>query len=220
MKKARVGIFAINGRRQAVSIPATFDHLSLGFRSTNWPDVQSLFDAGWTLEASQACRPVIEPVLAPPLLQFKTVTQATCSAEFVHALPAGDASVSTRLDFISFLGSMSGLVIRGDKLGARIARGEDIRFFYDGHYVIDQPDWRGRPPLFIRLNIKKGVLTGGYSRDDVEYRQFPGRVPVAELGCNLRYGLRLNLPQHALNPSPPGVFYLRRDIQALQPLSN
>jgi hypothetical protein len=215
LKKPRIGIFAINGRREAASIDAVFDRLSLGFTSANWPDVQDIADAGWALESS-SCRSAIEMQIAAPLLLFKQSVPKACSVEFLHWLPAGDATVSTRIDFAPFLGSMAGLVIRGSKGGARIARGEEIRFFFDGHYVIDQPDWRGRPPLFIRLNIRGGLLNGEYSRDDSNYREFAAHVPVAELGDNLRYGLRFNLVQNGVNPTPLGVFHIRREIRGLE----
>ena len=222
MPVARAAIFAHNGRSDAPSTEVRFDRLSVGVSFHDLPP--GPFDVGqfpgWRVtNAGQEpaarldgeCLAVDFPSSETPR-NFELVTDA----------PAGDWSVTTRIDFLSMSGSTAGLVAMGPK-----GRFRFIRWDLDGgsitaeHLVASQmnrKDFEGAPPLIMRMVCRSGILRCSFSRDDKHFEDVPLSVPVSSLTDKaLSIGLHVSTSSWKLGETrPPARFhYFRRELDEL-----
>ncbi len=223
LEKARAGIYAYHGRREAPSIEAEFTHLSTGLVMDQLEGsfLDSLPGWGWSRQVS--CGESLRMAPVRPVLQLELAAGvSTCQFELTSPLRGEEWAVETKLDFFPAPGVSAGVGVRGDKGSVRLVRyflnGAAIALIHDGRNLVGVPDLNGSPAVVLRLTARKGVLRGSYSAGGEKFHELPVEVRLSDLGGNLRAGLRAGAT--SLTPAdrfPPARFYyLRRDVTGLQ----
>jgi hypothetical protein len=225
MSNARAAIFAHNGRSDAPSTEARFDHLSVGMSFHNLPE--GPFDLtrvnGWQLRTNAGTDPAAR--LDGECLAFDfTATETSRSFDFLRTAPAGDWTFSTRLDFLSVNGSTAGMTAVGPKGRFRFIRwdldGGSITSEFLGHRQVNRKDFDGAPPVILRMVCRGGILRCAFSRDDRRFDEVPLEVPLAALtDKELSLGLHTSTSSWKLGDArPPARFaYIRQDVGRLEP---
>lgn len=219
LKNARIGIYAFNGRRDAPSARAVFRHVSTGYTFANTSDVE------WGGRVQANC--AAETTLGgwPPALSIKMRSRRSrCSAILrTDSLSGSEWALETRIDFVNTPGVMSGLYVTGSKGRVRLLRydmnGPSIALMHDNKNMYSEKDFRGSPPLILRLEQSQGWITARYSRDGELFQTFKQRVPVAEIGTGLQAGLMLATTvsgEAAFEPAM-SVYSIRKEAGALKP---
>jgi regulation of enolase protein 1 (concanavalin A-like superfamily) len=218
LDRPRLAIYAYNGRREAASVPAVFDRVSLGPEFATWTAEEWAEAPQRTAFGTCEERPAFS-IQQGALRLMPPRAASSCVEEVLLPLSGNEVTVSARLDYVPHLGSMAGILVRGDRKGFRIARGEHIRYLFDRVPAIDRPDWSGQPPLYVRLQASGGVLTAWYSRDERDWKEFPPQMRMTELGRDLRYGVKLNASITPGSGAPAHVAYLRQEVRVLEALA-
>ncbi len=215
LDRARLGLYALNGRRTATPTQVVFDHLGIG-------STFALGESGagrWVVQ----CADSVSHDYRPPVLQFRFLeTQASCSQDLMLPAPQGDWSYRTQLDYQPVPGSSAGLVLRGEKGAIRLVRylatEPTVAMIQVGRDIASVRDFPGSPPLVLRLSSQGGVVTGSFSRDDRMFHALPRRVRLDQLGVKLEIGIsHFTSPFGGTQPVPASEFYyLRREIGHLE----
>jgi hypothetical protein len=155
-------------------------------------------------------------------VDFPTV-ETSGSFELLRDAPAGDWTVSTRLDFISMHGSPAGLTAVGTKGRHRLIRwdldGGSITSEHLGNRQVNRKDYEGAPPLVLRMTCRKGIIRCGFSRDDIHFDEMPHEIPVAALTDKvLSIGLHASTSSWKLGESRLSAryFYFHQEIERVQ----
>lgn len=215
--KARAGIYAYHGRREAPSVEAVFESLAIGPTFANWPAEAIAGPADGPLDILRKC-----PV--DPLFQVSDGWLAltlplgvpSCNTVLVKPVGVREWAVETRMDFFVEPGVSAGLALSGDRGSARLVRywlnGPAICFVQDGKDLVGEPDFRGSPAVYLRLESRAGAVRASFSRDGAEWRRLGPAVPLDWFGPNLRAGLRMTAMglQAGSAPKGPRFAYLRR----------
>jgi hypothetical protein len=218
----RAGIYALNGRRDAPSIAASFSHLSTGVTFATVPDrsLEPYTRSGWT--TTRTCPESIAVGIEGPTLRIAfTPNQRNCGFEISRPLTGRDWELTTRMDFLPMPGRSAGLRVSGSKGAIRLVRyplnGSAIAFIHDGKTLIGRPDLNGSPAIYLRLRLTAGRLSAAYSADGEKFEQLPVNVSVEELGSNVQAGLRFSTSTTD-QEEPPSIvrfYWLRESIESL-----
>lgn len=194
MTSARVGVYAYNGDTEAPRIHASFQQLASGltFGASLMQSADSVpLLPDWSVQSN--CPESSIPRLIADGLSFSFSSQS-CIWQLLRPAPAGDYLVTTKLDVVPFSGTVAGLVLVGKKGRVRLARwplnGSSIVLQHPpGDQMTIQPDFPGYPPVFLRLEVKGGRVTGSFSRDEVDFTAVPGMAKLSDLGGDLQFGI-------------------------------
>lgn len=217
----RVALFAHNGRADAPSTTAVFDHLSIGTDFYGLDAAAPLAEtlAGWrSVMDADAPVPYLEP---SALVHPFSAREKTYSMLFLRPIPAGDWTISTKLDFLSVGGMSAGLAVRGSRSNFRLIRwdldGGSITAEHLGHKQANQKDFEGSPPVILRIRCQDGVLISSFSRDGVNFHTLPLQVPLAMLGDKIEYGIETAKSTWGSRQDyPPARFaYFHREVDQL-----
>ncbi len=224
MSHPRLAVFAFNGKTNAPSAKAVFDRVSLGIgfhdrleSETSLPE----FD-GWTSENS--CGVPGQVSIQSFGLEFRFLGERKpCLWKLTRSAPAGDWSFTALIDHLPVSGDYAGLSITGRRGTARLIRWG----LNDGSITLEQiqqeqtsaSDFPGSPPLLLRLEAAKGIMTGAFSRDFSTFTRIPASVKLKDLGDNLRIGITAGMSSWTgLDNLPPARFlFVRQDVRALVP---
>ena len=219
--EARVALFAYNGRADAPSTNAVFDQLSVGTEFFGTDPRASISEslAGWRI-VSDADSP--SPYLDAASLVFPfSATEKAYAMQLLQLVPAGDWTVTTKLDFLSVNGVSAGLSFRGNRSHFRLIRwdldGGSITAEHLGHRQANRRDFEGSPPVILKVRCEDGVLLSSFSRDGVTFQDLPLRVPIAMLGDKVEFGLEASKStwSSGLDLPPARFAYFRRELQRL-----
>ena len=220
----RAGIFALNGRRDAPSISASFSHLSTGVTFAGAPggSIEPYSRAGWT--TARTCPDSTTSAIEGLSLRVGFAPDVgDCNFEVYRPLNGRDWDVTTRMDFLPLPGRSAGLRVAGSKASIRLVRyslnGPAITFIQDGRALIGAPDLNGSPALYLRLRATAGELSASYSADGEHFERLPVKMSVDELGANVRAGIRFSTSTtDQEEPSSTSRFYwLREAVLSLTP---
>lgn len=223
LKSPRAGIFALNGRRDAPSIPASFSHLSTGatFTAVGAP-LDAYARSGWT--TVRTCEQSLTTGIGALTLRIAFAPNpGKCNFEIYRPLAGRDWELTTRMDYLPLPGRSAGLHVAGTKASIRLARyslnGPAIAFIHDGKTLIGRPDFNGSPTIYLRLRAAGGAVSAGFSADGERFQELPVNFTVAELGGDLRGGLRFSTSTtDPEEPSSTARFYWYREgILSLAP---
>lgn len=219
LTKAVAGIYAFHGRREAPVARAVFRHVSTGHTFAN------IVDVDWNQKVRASCGGEAQAIQWPPRLSIRLLTRDPgCSA----IVPTGRLenrawAVETRIDSVNIPGAMSGLFVAGTLGRVRLLRydmnGPSIVIMNDNRMVYSEPDFRGSPPVSLRLERSGDSILAGYSRDSEAFTYFKHRIAISDLGAELSSGLILSTTTKAETPFAPsmGAYYFRRDVLNLRP---
>ncbi len=221
LKQARLGVHGHNGRSDAPSADAVFEHLSTGLSFHGWPEgpVDPAQFPGWRNEATCGAPAPVAFAGDALELNFDALPRG-CDWNFLAPAPKGNWTLSTRLDFVPIVGESAGLSVRGNKGVFRVVRwnanGGSIVVEHVSRKQVNVKDFPGRPPVTLRLQARGGVLSASFSRDDRHFERLPAEIPLSELGGDWQVGL------HALRPTwgaaAPGTarfHYLFQEVAGL-----
>lgn len=218
----RSGLYAFNGRRDAPTASAVFDHFSVGPTFAHWDDKASLARYGFTFSSNctggedawglrdQAL------VVAPPL------GSARCSAVLRRTVEGTEWQFKTRLDFLPTAEVGAGIFVRGGKSRLRLVRNElngaAISWIHEGVNVAGRKDFSGSPAIYLRLSARQGLLRAGFSRNDRDYQEFPA-VSIESVGAPIQIGIGalLNDVAPAQPYTPPLFTFFRQEDLFLKP---
>ena len=191
MPTARIAIFANNGRSDAPAAEARFDRLTAGLDFFDWPNSVSLAELpGWHMAETACAAPAFdnEPGV---LLPFNSGPQ-NCHTDLARPIPSGDWSISTELEFAGS-GTAAGLMCQGTKGRFRLIQwdlnGGSISAEHLGHNQVSRPNFSGNPPIVLRMQNRGGYLQGSFSRDGTYFEEIALKVPLEELGKDVKIGL-------------------------------
>ena len=219
----RVALYAHNGRSNAPSTHAAFDHLTIGTEFHSFPPATAFADAtaGWRLLRSPESPAALwdnHTLLFPFDARDKNYTTS-----LLRPAPPQDWTISTRLDFQSLHGAAAGLTVHGERSHFRLIRwdldGGSITAEHLGHKQANLPDYGGEPPVLLRIQCRNGILLSSFSRDGLTFEELPLRVPLRELGQTIEYGLEASRSTwSAPQEYPPARFsFFHREISSLTP---
>ncbi len=212
MPDARMGVYGYNGQVEAASAKARFEDLGAGLSFTGQADESVPPD--WNIESN--CPEPAGARIVGSALEFRFAPRP-CIWMFTRPMPSGDWSVTTELDLLPFSGTVAGLVVRGKKGRLRLVRwalnGGSIAAEYPpGNQVSSAPDFPGCPPVMLRLDVRGGVATGSFSRDQINFTRLKAAMPLEELGGDIQAGLTVQLTSwsQAETLPAPRFYYVRR----------
>lgn len=221
MNDAKAAIYAHNGRSNAISGDAKFDHVSIGISFHDLPigpaDLSQF--PGWRMLETPTDIPTAS--LDGECLVLAGSGESG-SPEFVTPIPAGDWTVSTRLDFLPMDGVTSGLVVTGSKGRFRLIRwdldGGSITAEYLGKRQVNAKDAEGAPPVILRMTARGGVAQGSFSWDDRRFQPIPLEVPLRDLGDNCSVGFHVSRSSWKPGGQPVAArfYYIRQELSSLK----
>jgi len=223
LQGARVGIFACSAKDKGKPVAAVFDRLGVGLAFHHWTDElwPEAFSAGWRVEsdcagqaASRSGAGTLDVVLQRPGAN-------RCTWQLSRPAPPGDWRFSTHADFLP--GNGAHLSLRaGAKRWFNLERTDleagSIRADSDRGGVTLR-DFPGRPPLFLRLESTRGILSGHFGRDGSGFSTPPFRMALAELNGDPRVAIRVALDKWDTDTSSRTARfrYFVRELTSLQP---
>lgn len=218
MGDARAAIYAHNGRSNAVSADAKFDKVSIGISFHDYPagPVDLSLFPGWRITSSPSS------VLLDGECLVLVGSKEWGHPEFLTPIPAGDWTISTRLDFLPLDGVTSGLTVIGSKAQFRLIRwdldGGSITAEYLGQGQVNAKDAEGAPPVILKMTCRNGVLQSSFSWDDRRFQEIPLKVPLHDLGDNLSVGFHVSRSswKPGGNPVTSRFYYLRQELTSLR----
>jgi hypothetical protein len=217
-------LYAFNGRSQQPPARAEFRKFRTGLSFHHRAAGPTKADAfpGWTVE--QSCREPIDVRIAAEALQIG-FPQAAMGCEWLmfRAVPSGEWSFSTLLDFVPVSGSSAGLRILGTKGNLTVSR----RDLMGGSIILERLDdndiraydFRGTPPVTLRLERRDGRIAGSFSRDGMTYAALGPGLPVDQLGELRGIGLVTSIAHWASEYSRPPARFYRVEQEILNPVS-
>jgi hypothetical protein len=131
----------------------------------------------------------------------------TLSREWSTA-PSEPFFVTAHLDFQAIDGSSAGVYLQGSKSTVRLVRrdldGASIMLERSVDRDVRVPDFPGSPPIFLRLEVRDGSVSGSFSRDGNQYERLGATIPLSDVGEIRGYGVEAIL-SHWLRPGrrPP-----------------
>jgi hypothetical protein len=223
MNTPRLAVFAMQEAVGEPSALAEFSQLGSGLAFHHRPDgLFSASEAGtWT--TTRTCPSENQFQVRDGALEFQfTRFPSSCAWELSRAAPAGDWSFSTKLDLLGFDGAAAGLSLTGKLKKFRLVRwaagGGAVSAQLSPGAVTSKPDFKGSPPLWLRLEAKGGKVSGGFSRDNRWFERLPLEVDLRELGANLQVGLHASAQSWTSSDALPVARfeYVKRDVLALE----
>jgi hypothetical protein len=188
LKKPRGALFAVNGRRESPSIPAEFRFAGVG---------------------------AIAPEVRPCLAAGSTV----CEGMWRRSVSEGSLSLTARMDMPSDPIYSAGLFVRGEAGRVRLVRyfseGSRIALISDGKLLESVPDYAGSPPVYLRLELDEGKLTGWCSVDGNTYRRVGRAVDASSVGRVREFGAVYSPRVGADVPAaatPPRFFFVQQGM--------
>ncbi len=216
MDDARPAIYAHNGRSNAVAAEARFDNVSIGISFHDYPAGPADFARfpGWRMTA---------PSTGNPTAVFDGECLALAgSGELVTPAPAGDWTISTRLDFLPRDGVTPGLVVTGSKSRFRLIRwdldGGSITAEHLGVRQVNAKDAEGAPPVILRMTARSGRVQGSFSWDYQRFYKIPIEVPMHELGddCSIGFHVSRSSWKPGGDPVVARFYYFRQELTSLK----
>lgn len=218
-------IYAFNGRTDNPAAEAVFHSLGVGpsFHHRAEGPLNAGEFAGW--RTSSGCtEPPDARIRGDALETGFSPRSMNCIWTLSRETPQSDWSFSTLLDFVPAAGSSAGLRLEGAQGSVSISRrdlgGGSILMELPHDDDARIPDFRGLPPLFLRLRLVKGTLSASVSRDGERFLPIPREVSAAKLGALRRIGIFTSVA-HWASPGerPPARFYrIQQDVETLAPL--
>jgi hypothetical protein len=216
-------LYAFNGRSRQPSARAGFRNFSSGLSFHHRPAGPVKPDAfpDWAVE--QSCQEQIETRIAEDTLQVGFPQSAMgCEWLMFRAVPNGDWSFSTLLDFVSVSGSSAGLRLLGTKGNLTVSRrdlmGGSIMFERLDDNDVRVDDFRGSPPVTLRLQRRDGRIFGSFSRDGLTFTPVGAGLPVEQLGDLRGIGLVASIAHWASEYSRPPARFYRVEQDILNPV--
>lgn len=210
LARPRAGIYALNGRRETRSATARFSETATG----------ATFDAepvSWLQTSS--CTPGPTLSIDGPTLRLAMPGGGACNYEVTRPVLTADWDFRTRLDYFPQPDQSAGIHVRGKSGAVRLVRyflnGPAVAMIHDGKTLVGTPDLNGSPAIVLRLVCRKGDVRGSFSADGVHFQELASTVPVAELGDDLRSGIRMT-SQASAAPSAARFYYWRDLIGGFQ----
>ena len=226
MPDARAAVFAHNGRSNAPSAEARFDHVGVGLSFHNRP--QGAVDlnqfAGWRTIAVAGMEPHTS-FDGECLVVDTSPSDSTRGLDFVQPAPQGDWTLVTRVDFLSMNGSTAGLTAIGPQSRFRLIRwdldGGSITAEHLGSQQFNVKDAEGAPPVTLRMVCRSGRIRCSFSRDNRQFQDVPLEVPVKDITSNNEYEIGLHVSTSSWRPGDPRLparfYYVRRELDRLEP---
>jgi hypothetical protein len=223
MLRGRLAVYAMQEMMGESGAIADFDELGVGLLFHDRPD--GPFEASefktWESHtgcpASQGFR-VHDGALEIPFKQ----SQAKCPWSLTRPAPSGDWMFSAKMDLASFDGAGAGMEVVGQKKRLRLIRwaaaGGLVSMQMTPGAIVSQPDFKGSPPLWLRIECRRGILSGSFSRDNKVYTRVPMEVPLSELGSDVRVGIHASsMSWTSSDVLPVARFsYIRQDVLSLR----
>jgi hypothetical protein len=220
---ARFAVYAMQEAMGETEASAEFDQLGAGLLFHHRPD--GPFDSSefktWQSDTecpgSQGFR-IHDGALEIAFSQ----RQAKCPWDLMRPAPPGDWAFSAKMDLLSFDGTGAGIAARGQKKRFRIIRwsagGGSVSAQTSPGAIVSKPDFKGSPPLWLRMECHRGVLSGSFSRDNNTFTRIPMDVPLSELGSDVRVGIHASSMSWTSSEVLPVArfYYIRQDVLSLR----
>jgi len=217
----RVGIYALNGRRDAPSIRATFRDLATGwtFQGSSFPPPPQ---SDWVV--LNTCPDLTTAAIDGPALRVTfSANPGSCNYDVSRPLGSGDWEILTRVDSFPLPGRSAGVRAEGTDGVVRVVRyflnGPAISFINDRKALVGQPDLNGSPAILLRMSSRNGILKAEYSATGEAYQPLPIGPRREALGANRRGGIRFSTTatDQEERSSTARFYYYRESILTLAP---
>lgn len=197
--KARVGIYALNGRRDSPSLRADFVSLRKGVMLGG----ASVGSAAWQVSSNCAEEP------APLFFAKERIDpKQECIQRLEHVAPQGAWTLETHFEKTAEFASHLGIGVRGDKGSVSLSRYFNkvpvIAWIWYGVRFESIPDYPGAPPVYLRVRTNGREVWGEASANGERYERVGTPIPVERLGKMERLGLTQTFHAGHGGPSLPG----------------
>ena len=122
--------------------------------------------------------------------------QANCAWDLTRPFPVGAWCLSAKMDLSSFNGTAAGLAVIGAKKRLRVIRwavgGGSLSAQTTPGAIVSNPDFKSSPPLWLRIESKRAVLSGSFSRDNKSYIKYPDGSSPLRVGSGVRMAFTLH----------------------------
>lgn len=221
MPSARLAVYAMQEAVGEPSAPAEFVQLGVGLSFHGRPD--GPFDPGqfpdWRGETNCPDPPAIR--IDQGALEYTFSHRKKCGWDFTRAVPAGDWAFSAKLDLLNFDGASAGIGVTGALGRFRLIRwnveGGSVSAQSIPGVVVSQPDFKGSPPLWLRIECRGGRLRAAFSRDNQSFRRLPAEFSLTDLGPGPRFGLHASTQSWTSSETLPAARfqYVRQEALSL-----
>jgi hypothetical protein len=217
----RAGIYALNGRRDAPSIRATFRDLATG-----WTFDRSSFppSPGGDWVVLNTCPGLTTSAIDGLALRVTfSANPGSCNYDISRPLGTGNWEISTRIDSFPLPGRSAGVRAEGTEGAVRVVRyflnGPAISFIHDRKALFGQPDLNGSPAIILRLASRNGILKAEYSANGETFHPLPIGSRQDALGANRRGSLRFSTTatDQEERLSTARFYYYRESVLTLAP---
>lgn len=135
-----------------------------------------------------------------------------CPVKWWRPVPAGDWSLTARIDMPANPSVAGGLFLAGASGRLRLVRyhndGTQIALIQDGKLLQSIADFPGSPPVYLRLKTRGGRITGECSVDGERWRVVGRPIAAEALGRLREYGaLSSRRVEAQAGPAPSTRFY-------------
>jgi hypothetical protein len=197
--KARVGVYALNGRRDSPSIAADFltvrKGVLLGGASAESP--------AW--KGSSSCAEEPTPLF---FAAARIDPKQECIQRLEHAAPAGAWTLETHFEKTPEFGSHLGIGARGDKGSVSLSRYFNkvpvIAWIWYGVRFESIPDYPGAPPVYLRVRTNGREVWGEASANGEVFDRVGTPIAIERLGKLERVGLTQTFHAGHGGPGLPG----------------
>jgi hypothetical protein len=216
MPNARAAIYAYNGRTNASSTVAAFDNFRIGpfFHNLDASHSPETLVDGW--KAAENCAEGLgTPRIVPDGgldFVFGNTSRKRCDWMYTRAVPPGDWTLQTHVDFQYLSSTIAGLIVNAKNGYFRLIRWDinngSITSEHSGHDQVSEADFPGNPAVTLRIDCKSGILHSSFSRDDRQFIDIANDIRLADLGPEPRFGIHAGVSSWVgTEPPPPARFY-------------
>lgn len=198
--RARVGVYALNGRRDSPAQLAEFGPLRKGvlLGGAAW--------GGQAWKASSDCAEEPQPLF---FAAARIDPKQECIQRLVHAAPGGAWTLETHFEKSSEFGLHLGIGAWGGKGSVTLSRyfnkSPVIAWIWYGVRFESIPDYPGAPPVYLRVRSNGQEVWGEASPNGELYDRVGTPIPLDRLGALARVGMSLTFHAGQANADSSGA---------------
>jgi hypothetical protein len=225
MPGARLALFASSGKDRGSPAAATFEYVGhgLSFHNLREDFWNAIGASGWKVSTDCGGQATLESNASSLQVRLARHEGRGCGWNLTRPAPmSSDWRIAAKVDYFPAPGSHIALRAGGTPRWFNLERSE-----LDGGSIradtstggVNAPDFPGKPPLYLRIDNRRGQISGSYSRNGREFNTVDFRLPYSEIKESPGIGIRIVLDRWSKETESQAAtfFYIREEVLSLTP---